>query len=174
VHVKDRITPGGINGFGFQTVTRISDQCADHFERHGFAFLARKTIVTDVVRENNQTYRLGWTEQCKDGSRMGAGLPEYLMLFRKAPSDRSNGYADLPVFKDKAIYTRPRWQYDAHGYMRSSGNRMLQPEDLDGLSQEKIFKLFRATRWATCMTSSVTLRWPGASTATAGCRRPSC
>jgi hypothetical protein len=144
VHVKDRITPGGINGFGFQTVTRISDQCADHFERHGFAFLARKTIVTDVVRENNQTYRLGWTEQCKDGSRMGAGLPEYLMLFRKAPSDRSNGYADLPVFKDKAIYTRPRWQYDAHGYMRSSGNRMLQPEDLDGLSQEKIFKLFRA------------------------------
>jgi hypothetical protein len=40
----------------------------------------RKTIVTDVVRENNQTYRLGWTEQCKDGSRMGCGMPEYLMI----------------------------------------------------------------------------------------------
>jgi hypothetical protein len=25
------------------------------------------TVVTDAVRENNQTYRLGWTEQCKDG-----------------------------------------------------------------------------------------------------------
>lgn len=143
VHVKDRITPGGINGFGFQTVSRISDQCADHFERHGFAFLARKTIVTDVVRENNQTYRLGWTEQCKDGSRMGAGLPEYLLLFRKPPTDRSNGYADLPVVKDKALYTRPRWQYDAHGFMRSSGNRLLQPEDLDGRTQEHIFKAFR-------------------------------
>jgi hypothetical protein len=143
VHVKDRITPGGINGFGFQTVTRISDQCADHFERHGFAFLARKTIVTDVVRENNQTYRLGWSEQCKDGSRMGAGLPEYLLLFRKPPTDRSNGYADLPVFKDKALYTRPRWQYDAHGFVRSSGNRLLQPEDLDGLAQEQIYKLFK-------------------------------
>jgi hypothetical protein len=168
VHVKDRITPGGINGFGFQTVTRISDQCADHFEKHGFAFLARKTIVTDVVRENNQTYRLGWTEQCKDGSRMGAGLPEYLMIFRKAPSDRSNGYADEPVEKllpealneqgervpyttgakvaypvRPGAYSRPRWQYDAHGFMRSSGNRLLQPEDLDGLTQDQIYKVFK-------------------------------
>lgn len=143
VHVKDRITPGGINGFGFQTVTRISDACADHFERHGFAFLARKTVVTDVVRENNQTYRLGWSEQCKDGSRMGAGLPEYVMLFRKPPTDRSNGYADLPVAKDKKAFARPRWQYDAHGFMRSSGDRMLQPGDLDGLPQEAIYKLFR-------------------------------
>jgi DNA methylase/helicase-like protein len=143
IHVKDRITPGGINGFGFQTVTRISDQCADHFERHGFAFLGRKTVVTDVVRENNQTYRLGWSEQCKDGSRMGAGLPEYVMLFRKPPTDRSNGYADLPVAKDKAAYPRARWQYDAHGYMRSSGNRLLQPEDLDGLAQEQIYKRFK-------------------------------
>jgi hypothetical protein len=143
IHVKDRITPGGINGFGFQTVSRISDACADHFERHGFAFLGRKTVVTDVVRENNQTYRLGWSEQCKDGSRMGAGLPEYVMLFRKPPTDRSNGYADLPVAKDKKAYTRPRWQYDAHGFMRSSGNRLLQPEDLDGLEQQAIYKLFR-------------------------------
>jgi hypothetical protein len=143
VHVKDRITPGGINGFGFQSVTRISDACADHFERHGFAFLARKTVVTDVVRENNQTYRLGWTEQCKDGSRMGAGLPEYVMLFRKPPTDRSRGYADLPVVKDKATYTRARWQYDAHGFMRSSGDRLLAAEDLTGLPQEAVYKLFR-------------------------------
>ncbi len=143
IHVKDRITPGGINGFGFQTVSRISDACADHFERHGFAFLGRKTIVTDVVRENNQTYRLGWSEQCKDGSRMGAGLPEYVLLFRKAPTDRSNGYADVPVAKSKQAYTRARWQYDAHGFMRSSGDRLLAPEDLDGLPQEAIYKLFR-------------------------------
>lgn len=143
IHVKDRITPGGINGLGFQTVTRISDECADHFERHGFAFLARKTIVTDVVRENNQTYRLGWSEQCKDGSRMGAGLPEYLLLFRKPPSDPSNGYADVPVTKDKAKYTRPRWQFDAHGFMRSSGDRPLLPEETEGLDQAAIFKLFR-------------------------------
>lgn len=143
IHVKDRITPGGINGFGFQTVTPFSDECISAFTRHGFAFIARKTIVTDVVRENNQTYRLGWTEQCKDGSRMGAGMPEYLLLFRKAPTDRTNGYADVPVVKDKATFTRPRWQFDAHGFERSSGDRPLMPEELEGLDQAAIFQLFK-------------------------------
>ncbi len=143
IHVKDRITPGGINGYGFQTVEPISDACITHFCKHGFAFLGRKTVVTDVVRENNQTYRLGWTEQCKDGSRMGAGLPEYILLFRKPPTDRSNGYADIPVAKDKAEYPRARWQYDAHGFMRSSGDRPLAAKDLLGVDQDVIFKLFR-------------------------------
>ena len=143
IHVKDRITPSGLSGFGFQTVTPFSDECIAHFRRHGFAFLARKTIVTDVVRENNQTYRLGWSEQCKDGTRMGAGMPEYLLIFRKANTDQTNGYADVPVVKDKAEYTRPRWQFDAHGFMRSDGNRPLMPEDLEGLDQAAIFKLFK-------------------------------
>lgn len=143
IHVKDRITPGGLNGFGFQTVQPFSDECIKAFTRHGFAFIARKTIVTDVVRENNQTYRLGWTEQCKDGSRMGAGMPEYMLIFRKAPSDRSNGYADVPVVKEKATYTRPRWQFDAHGFMRSSGNRPLTPAELEGVDQAAIFQMFK-------------------------------
>ena len=143
IHVKDRIQPGGINGFGFQTVEPFSDQTTAAFTRHGFAFLARKTIVTDVVRENNQTYRLGWTEQCKDGSRMGAGMPEYLLIFRKPPTDSSNGYADVPVVKDKGKYTRSRWQFDAHGFMRSSGDRLLRPEELEGLDQAAIFQLFK-------------------------------
>ncbi|KAA6459667.1 DNA methylase N-4 [Acidobacteria bacterium AB60] len=143
IHVKDRITPSGLTGMGFQTVYPFSDDCVAAFKRHGFGFLARKTIVTDVVRENNQTYRLGWTEQCKDGSRMGAGLPEYLLIFRKPPTDTSNGYADLPVVKDKAQYTRSRWQIDAHGFMRSNGDRLLEPSDFHGVPHERIFKLFR-------------------------------
>ncbi|MEQ6328120.1 DNA methyltransferase [Pseudomonas chengduensis] len=143
IHVKDRITPSGISGMGFQVVEPFSDQCTAAFRKHGFGFLARKSIITDVVRENNQTYRLGWTEQCKDGSRMGAGMPEYLLLFRKPPTDRSNGYADVPVVKSKEDFTRPRWQFDAHGFMRSSGNRPLLPEDLDGLEQAAIFQLFK-------------------------------
>lgn len=143
IHVKDRIVPSGLTGMGFQTVYPFSDACVAAFTRHGFGFLGRKTIVTDVVRENNQTYRLGWTEQCKDGSRMGCGMPEYLLLFRKPPTDTSNGYADLPVVKDKAKYSRSRWQIDAHGFMRSSGERVLAPEDLQGVKHDTIFKLFR-------------------------------
>jgi hypothetical protein len=154
IHVKDRIVPGGINGLGFQTVSPFSDDTVVHFRKHGFAFLARKTIVTDVVRENNQTYRLGWSEQCKDGSRMGAGMPEYLLLFRKPPSDASNGYADVPVHKDKKLhtrdgwsnedgYSRARWQIDAHGFQRSSGDRLLTGEELIGMPADVIYKTFR-------------------------------
>jgi DNA methylase len=144
IHVKDRITPSGLTGMGFQTVYPFSDDCIRAFTKRGFGFLGRKTIVTDVVRENNQTYRLGWSEQCKDGSRMGAGMPEYLLLFRKPPTDTSNGYADIPVVKRKRDYTRSRWQIDAHGFMRSSGDRLLSPADLHGVPHERIFKMFRS------------------------------
>ena len=116
-----------------------------------------KTITTDVVRENNQTYRLGWSEQCKDGSRMGAGVPEYLLIFRKPPSDRSNGYADRPVakakkewdpeakdWKNELGYSRARWQIDAHGYMRSNGDRTLTPEELEGLDADQVYKVWKS------------------------------
>jgi len=143
IHVKDRIVPGGLTGLGFQTVAPFHAEAISHYQKHGFAYLGMKTIVTDVVRENNQTYRLGWTEQCKDGSRMGCGMPEYVLLFRKPPTDSSNGYADTPVVKDKSRYTLARWQVDANGFARSSGNRLLAPTDLEGIPHAAIYKLFR-------------------------------
>jgi DNA modification methylase len=155
VHVKDRIVPSGLSGMGFQTVSPFSDHTIAHFRKHGFGFLSRVTVSTDVVRENNQTYRLGWTEQCKDGSRMGNGMPEYVLRFRKPPTDRSNGYADEPVVKAKKEwrhdrwenaegYSRGRWQLDAHGVIRSSGNRLLMAQDLAGMPADQIYKVFRA------------------------------
>jgi hypothetical protein len=143
VHVKDRINPGGLTGLGFQTVYPFHIDCINHMRQHGFAYIGMKTIVTDVVRENNQTYRLGWTEQCKDGSKMGVGMPEYLLLFRKPPSDTSNAYADVPVVKSKQNYTRARWQVDAHGFARSNGNRPLLPEEVATLDAHQIFQLFK-------------------------------
>lgn len=143
IHVKDRIVPGGMTGLGFQTVYPFHARCIEHYTKHGFAYMGMKTIVTDVVRENNQTYRLGWTEQCKDGTKMGCGMPEYLLLFRKPPSESINSYADEPVVKSKEKYSRSRWQIDAHGFTRSSGNRLLTPEELEGLPAKNIFGLFR-------------------------------
>jgi hypothetical protein len=139
-----------------------------------------------VVRENNQTYRLGWTEQCKDGSKMGFGVPEYLLLFRKPQSDTSRSYADRPIVKGKKWYVDPkpgaaadpdapaytlavdhsgedaggywlnpdgcsraRWQLDAHGYTRSSGNRLMAPEELLPLEASDVFKKWRAFNLAT-------------------------
>lgn len=143
IHVKDRIIPGGLSELGFQTVYPFHIDTINHFTKHGFAYIGMKTIVTDVVRENAQTYRLGWTEQCKDGSKMGVGMPEYLLLFRKPPSDNSNAYADIPVVKQKDKYSRARWQFDAHGYTRSSGDRLLDPDEVKKLDADVIFKLFR-------------------------------
>jgi DNA modification methylase len=74
---------------------------------------------------------------------MGVGMPEYLLLFRKPATDRTNAYADTPVVKSKEKYTRARWQVDAHGFTRSSGDRFLTPEELEALPHEAIFKAFR-------------------------------
>lgn len=153
IHIKDRIVPGGMTGLGFQTVYPFGDDCRRVFGEAGFAYIGQATNVTDVVRENNQTYRLGWSEQCKDGTRMGYGLPEYVLRFRRPPSDLSNGYADRPVVKPKRLaqdgqwsgegYSRARWQLDAHGYYRSSGDRLLNPEELLGLDADVVYRTFR-------------------------------
>lgn len=143
IHVKDRIVPGGLTGLGFQTVYPFHARVIEHYTKHGFAYMGMKTIVTDVVRENNQTYRLGWTEQCKDGTKMGVGMPEYLLLFRKPPTDNSNSYGDFPVIKTKKDYSRSRWQIDAHGFTRSSGERLLTGDELKGVPHSTIYKIFR-------------------------------
>jgi DNA modification methylase len=144
IHVKNRIVPSGmVEGVGFQTEYPFDVDVITCFRKHGFHMVGRKTIATDVVRENNQTYRLGYTEQCKDGSRMGFGLNEYLLLFRKAPTDASDGYADVKVTKQKSRYPLSRWQFDAHGFARSSGDRRLRPDELLNLPHATIFKLFR-------------------------------
>ncbi len=176
IHVKDRIVPGGMTGLGFQTVYPFHARCIDHYTRHGFGYMGMKTIVTDVVRENNQTYRLGWTEQCKDGTKMGVGMPEYLLLFRKPQSDTSRSYTDDPVTKPKPLvfatdedrkqpweqrkraafkasdkrpcvrgtgYSRARWQIDAHGFARSSGDRFPTTEEIRNMPHAAIFKAFR-------------------------------
>lgn len=156
IHVKDRIVPMGLSGMGCQTVYPFHVDCIQHYTKHGFAYMGMKTIVTDVVRENNQTYRLGWTEQCKDGTKMGVGMPEYLLLFRKPATDRTNAYADDPVVKQKKEwvandgewknpdgYSRARWQLDAAGYTRSSGNRGISPEEFSTLDAKGIFQAFK-------------------------------
>lgn len=143
IHVKDRVVPGAITGLGFQSISPFMAYTLLHFKRHGFAYQGAITVVTDVVRENNQTYRLSHSEQCKDGSRMGVGMPEYVLLFRKPPSDPSNGYADNRVVKSKDEYPLARWQFDAHALWRSNGNRLLEPADFVGQSWKDVYRLFR-------------------------------
>ena len=141
-HVKDRIQFGNVTGAGAPTVSPFHMEATFHALKHGFDYMGMITVITDVVRENNQTYRLGWSEQCKDGSKMGVGSPEYVLLFRKPQTDRSKGYADVKVTKSKDDYTRARWQVDAHAFWRSSGNRQLTADDLAGMGPDKLAKAF--------------------------------
>lgn len=143
IHVKDRVLFGSVTGTGMPTMEPFHAMCIEHYMKHGFAYFGMITVVTDVVRENNQTYRLGWTEQCKDGSKMGVGCPEYILLFRKLPTDRSKAYADERVTKDKADYPLSQWQLDAHAFWRSSGNRNLDPEELARLKMSDRMRRFR-------------------------------
>jgi hypothetical protein len=104
---------------------------------------------------------------------MGVGVPEQILLLRKPPSDLSNGYADAPVskarpeYQDEAGlrvaydrqaeqageirpapgtgYSRGRWQLDAHALWRSSGDRLLKPEEwLSFENMDEAYKLWRS------------------------------
>ena len=143
VHVKDRVLFGNATGTGMPTIEPFHAVCIEHYMKHGFQSFGMITVVTDVVRENNQTYRLSWTEQCKDGSKMGVGCPEYILLFRKLPTDRSTAYVDDPVKKSKEDYTGAQWQIDAHGYWRSSGDRLISKKELESISVDNLQAVYR-------------------------------
>lgn len=142
IHVKDRILFGNVTGKGVPTVSPFHAEAIFHYMRHGFDYFGMHIVLTDVVRENNQTYRLGYTEMRKDGSKMGQGCPEYVLVFRKPQSDRSKSYGDVPVVKAKEDYSLARWQIDAHAFWRSSGNRFLTAEELEGFGPDVLAKAF--------------------------------
>lgn len=143
IHVKDRVLFGNATGDGMPTIDPFSEMSVFHYLKHGFRYMGRITIDTDVVRENNQTYRLGYTEMCKDGSKMGVGCPEYVLLFRKLPTDTSRAYADTPVTKDKSEYSLGRWQIDACSHWQSSGDTLLTAYDFENMELDSVRHFYR-------------------------------
>lgn len=148
-HVKDRIQFGAVTGAGIPTVSPFHAEAVAHGLKHGFDYMGMITVTTDVVRENNQTYRLGYTEMRKDGTKMGVGSPEYILLFHKPQSNRAKGYADERVVKDVADYSLARWQVDAAADWRSSGNRILSTDELVALPPDQRTRLFKEQSRAT-------------------------
>jgi len=73
---------------------------------------------------------------------MGVGCPEYVLLFRKLPSDTSRAYADIPVMKTKQEYPRGQWQIDARAKWNSSGDRFLTPDEIRILPIDKINRYY--------------------------------
>lgn len=144
IHVKDRVLFQSVSGLGAPSMDCFHEEAVMHFRKHGLVKMAMITITTDVVRENNQTYRLGYSEMLKDGTKMGTGCSEYLLVFRKMQSDLSRGYADEPVTKDREDYSLARWQVDAHAHWRSSGNRLMSVEEMAAMGPGRLASFFTA------------------------------
>lgn len=142
IHTKNRIHYGSVTGLGFSTFHRFTHKAADCFERNGFHTMGFHYIPTDVVAENNQTYRLGYSEMKKDATKMGSGIPEEIWLFRKAPSSTDNAYADDPVTVEEG-YSLSHWQIDADSFWKSSGDRYLMPHELKKIGIDKIQKWWK-------------------------------
>jgi len=147
IHAKDRLLYGHQTPHGMMEVDYFTHDCARAFRKHGFVSYGEIFIPTDVVRENNSTNRLGWSENCKDSSKMGVGLSEKVLLFRKPQTDKTRSYADEPVRKDKREYSRGRWQIDAHSLWRSNGHALETPADnpalLQGMDGSQVFNWYR-------------------------------
>ena len=146
IHTKDRIQYGTMTGHAMYTVNEFSDKTVTAFKAHKWLYLGRIVIDTDVVRENAQTYRLGHTENGKDSTKMGCGSTEYVLLFRKwhpsmSPNQTANG--PYPVTKDKAEYSRSRWQIHASGIWRSNGNELISPGMLASMDISDIYHWWR-------------------------------
>ena len=101
IHVKDRVLYSHQTPHGFTEISMFVAETQREFTKWGFIHNGVRTIVTDVERENNSTYRLGWSECCKDSTKMGSGLPEYVVSFRKPPSDSQQQYSDERVVHHK-------------------------------------------------------------------------
>ncbi|MGO1303230.1 MAG: DNA methyltransferase [Sphingomonas parapaucimobilis] len=144
IHVKDRIRFAAVTGLARPTVDPFHADTIAHFTRHGFAYCGMRFISTDVVRENNQTYRLTYKELKRDSTKMGCGSPEFLLCFYKLPTDRSKGYADVPVMHVEEEYSLARWQVDADSLWRSSGNRPVRPDELGMMPPGALAKAFPA------------------------------
>jgi len=142
VHVKDRLLFGSVTGKGVYTVSPLHAEAIAHYTSHGFDYYGAITVTTDVVRENNQSYRLSYSKMLRDHSPMGVGSPEYVLLFHKPQSNRSKGWADERIEKDRADYSVGRWQIDASADWRTSGNRLLSIDELMALDPGTRSRLF--------------------------------
>jgi DNA modification methylase len=146
VHLKNRIHYGSVTGLGFSTFHRFTHAMCDSMESHGFQTMGFHYIPTDVVAENNQTYRLGYGEMKKDSTKMGSGIPEEIWIFRKPPSSNSNAYADVPVTHQEGWITCPYcFHSDKPGTFEKQGSflfecpkciHFIQPAEMLGKSNE--------------------------------------
>jgi hypothetical protein len=98
IHVKD--LPRYANVYGTTGLIDFPGACIQEFEEAGFVFHSRVTIWKCPVTERERTNNNGLLHKTvmRDGSQSRQGMADYLITFRKPPSDGTL-MSDKPVVR---------------------------------------------------------------------------
>jgi hypothetical protein len=110
VHVKDRVGPAAWTGSASSTIEPFHARCIEHYRKHGFAYLGMITIVTDVVRENAGPIGSAGPSSARTAPGWASACRNICCCSASRQSDRTNGYADVPVVKAKPLVDLRRWR----------------------------------------------------------------
>ena len=114
VHCKDLVKYKGRDGAA--GIYDFSGDIIKHFEKFGFQYHSRITIWKDPVIEMQRTKAHGllWKQLRKDSTYSRAGMPDYILIFRKWGEDVepvTHTKEDFPVGQWQK-YASPAWEYE--------------------------------------------------------------
>lgn len=127
-----------------------------------YRFLQQDTVVIDIIyMENEREIKDALIEKWKNHNHM---VKKMIEIVKKYGLDSANKTERLErkmgvegtreertvrgkhyeaVYGDCVEYTRAQWQIDAHGYWRSSGDRLISKEELEGVSVDNLQRVYR-------------------------------
>lgn len=103
VHCKD--LPKYANVYGTTGLIDFPGACIQEFEDAGWVFHSRVTIWKCPVTERERTNNNGLLHKTvkRDGSQLRQGMADYLLVFRKPPSEGSGLMSDKPVARERGF-----------------------------------------------------------------------
>lgn len=112
VHIKDQVYYQGSSEDGASGVRPLSDRVTDVHLAEGWKLQCRITIWRDPVLERSKTNAHGLLYKTfkSDASFCRVGMPEYLLVFRKWPSNDREIEMQRPVVHPPSKFPLPIWQ----------------------------------------------------------------
>lgn len=112
VHVKDLVYYQGSSARGTSGLRDFSGECIRAYIAAGFDFHCRITVYRDPVLERAKTNAHGllWKTFQADGTFCRTGLPEYVLVFRKWPTNDAEKALVKPVTHPKSKVPLEVWQ----------------------------------------------------------------
>ena len=112
VHIKDLVYYQGSSADGTAGIRPLSDEVTRLHLEEGWKLACRITIWRDPVLERSKTNAHGllWKSFQADASICRVGMPEYMLIFRKWPSNDEEAELASPVVHKKSDVPLETWQ----------------------------------------------------------------